>query len=116
LVVGVDERITAGQGRDEAASQRQIVSGCCVAAEDKAGLLGGAKPNFADPAQSPGEGWEWRGNGPPGSSQGSWYNPSTGASLHPYLGHPDPIGPHYDYKAPDGKTYRIGPDGTATPK
>jgi RHS repeat-associated protein len=47
----------------------------------------------SDPTQPPGEGWEWRGNGPPGSEQGSWYNPTTEESLHPDLNHPDPIGP-----------------------
>jgi RHS repeat-associated protein len=73
-------------------------------------------PNFDDPAQSPGEGWEWRGNGPGGSSQGSWYNPTTDESLHPDLDHPGPIGPHYDYTAPDGATYRIYPNGTMAPK
>lgn len=61
----------------------------------------------ANPADPPGPGWEWRGSGPPGSSQGSWYNPSTGESLHPDLGHADPIGPHWDYTDPAGKTWRI---------
>jgi hypothetical protein len=70
----------------------------------------------ANPAQSPGPGWEWRGNGPPGSSQGSWYNPSTGESLHPDLSHPDPIGPHWDYRDPSGNDFRIFPDGSAQPK
>jgi len=62
------------------------------------GVIGSARPNFNDPAESPGEGWEWRGTGLPGSSKGSWYNPSTDQSLHPDLEHPGPIGPHYDYK------------------
>ena len=64
-------------------------------------------PNFEDPTVSPGEGWEWRGP----ADRGSWYNPKTGESLHPDLAHPDPIGPHYDYRAPDGDFYRIFPDG-----
>jgi RHS repeat-associated protein/uncharacterized repeat protein (TIGR01451 family) len=70
----------------------------------------------SDPTQSPGEGWEWRGRGAIGSAQGSWYNPKTGESLHPDLGHPAPIGPHWDYIAPDGTRYRIFPDGRMEPK
>ncbi len=69
-----------------------------------------------DPAVSPGEGWEWRGAGDPSSGKGSWYNPETGESLHPDLQHPDPIGSHWDYKAPDGNQFRINPDGTIIPK
>lgn len=76
----------------------------------------GAKPNFANPAEAPGGSWEWRGTGEAGSSKGSWYNPNTGESLHPDLEHPEPIGPHYDWKAPNGTTYRVYPDGTVTPK
>ncbi|UQX88701.1 polymorphic toxin type 37 domain-containing protein [Jatrophihabitans telluris] len=76
----------------------------------------GVKPNFTNPAESPGTGWEWRGTGDPGTSKGSWYSPNTGESLHPDLGHPGPIGPHYDWKAPDGTTYRVYPDGTVVPK
>lgn len=64
-----------------------------------------------DPSQPPGPGWEWRGNGPPGSNQGSWYNPKTGESLHPDLNHPPPIGPHWDYTDPAGNQYRIPPGG-----
>jgi hypothetical protein len=36
--------------------------------------------------------------------------------LHPDLNHPDPIGPHWDYTAPDGTPSRIMPDGTVVPK
>jgi len=39
-----------------------------------------------------------------------------GESLHPDLGHADPIGPHYDWKAPDGTRYRAYEDGTIVPK
>ena len=46
-------------------------------------------PNFENPAEAPGAGWEWRGTGEPGSAKGSWYNPSTDESLHPDLGHGD---------------------------
>lgn len=35
----------------------------------------GAKPNFTNPAESPGNSWEWRGTGDPGSTKSSWYNP-----------------------------------------
>ena len=76
-----------------------------------------AKPKPpANPSDSPGSGWEWRGKGPVGSSQGSWYNPSTGESLHPDLGHPDPIGPHWDYIDSAGNQWRLYPDGRALPK
>jgi RHS repeat-associated protein len=70
----------------------------------------------SDPKQSPGKGWEWRGKGAPGSAEGSWYNPGTGESLHPDLNHPDPIGPHWDYRDPSGNDWRIYPDGNASPK
>jgi hypothetical protein len=60
----------------------------------------------------PAEGYEWRGKGIPGSKQGNWYNPDTKEWLRPDLNHPEPIPPHWDYGAPDGKTYRIFPDGT----
>lgn len=58
-------------------------------------------PNFQDPTKAPGPGWEWRGNGPVGSSRGAWYNPTTDQSLHPDLNHGGKIGPHYDYSGPD---------------
>jgi Bacterial toxin 37 len=73
-------------------------------------------PNFNNPAESPGPGWEWRGKGPPGSNEGSWINPETGGKLYPDLGHGEPIGPHYDYTAPDGTQYRIFPKGRIEPK
>lgn len=76
----------------------------------------GPNPNFDDPSVPPGEEWEWRGQGPVGSSQGSWYNPSTGEVLHPDINHPPPIGPHYDYKARDGREYRWYRDGHLEPK
>jgi RHS repeat-associated protein len=72
----------------------------------------------SNPSQPPGAGWVWRGKAgsTPGSSEGSWYNPGTKESLHPDLNHPDPIGPHWDYKAPDGQTYRLYPGGVLQPK
>ena len=75
------------------------------------------KPNWNDGSVSPGEGWEWRGPGAPGTpNRGAWYNPSTKETLHPDLGHAEPIGPHYDYRAPDGTFYRMFPDGTILAK
>ncbi|MDP2735989.1 MAG: RHS repeat-associated core domain-containing protein, partial [bacterium] len=76
------------------------------------------RPSFVpqNPADSPGEGWEWRGNGPPGSKEGSWHNPVTGESLHPDLDHPAPIGPHWDYKGADKSRWRIFPGGRMEPK
>ncbi len=80
---------------------------------------GGAKPGWpgSSPAQSP-PGTTWRGKpgSRPGSSQGNYYNRGTGESFHPDLTHPKPIGPHWDYRAPDGTWYRIMPDGTMVPK
>ena len=70
-----------------------------------------------DPTKAP-PGTEWRGQpgSTPGNGKGSYYNPNTGESFHPDLNHPDPIGPHWDYVAPDGSEYRIMPDGTVVPK
>jgi hypothetical protein len=73
-------------------------------------------PDFNDPTNPPGEGWEWRGPDSPGGDRGGWYNPETGETLHPDLGHPDPIGPHWDWTDPSGDVYRIGPDGIPVPK
>ncbi|MGD0851920.1 MAG: polymorphic toxin type 37 domain-containing protein [Acidimicrobiales bacterium] len=86
---------------------------------NKAGEVGSvpsSMPNFSDPSDPPGPGWEWRGNGPPGSSQGSWYDPLNDESLHPDLEHGGNIGPHYDYKDSSGKVFRIFPDGSIIPK
>jgi hypothetical protein len=63
----------------------------------------------------PGEGWEWRGKGKPGSKEGSWYNPQTDERLRPDLEHNDPVGPHWDYETGRGKDHREGrlyPDET----
>jgi uncharacterized protein RhaS with RHS repeats len=104
----------AAEGAGEAASEGAAEGageGAAEGAGEGAGPSSGT-PNFEDPTQPPGPDWEWRGP----SDKGSWYNPNTGESLHPDLGHPDPIGPHYDYRAPDGSFYRIFPDGTIQPK
>ena len=64
----------------------------------------------------PGKDFEWRGSGAPSTGKGSWYNPKTKESLHPDLEHPEPYGPHWDYKTPDGGGYRIFPDGKISEK
>ena len=69
----------------------------------------------ADPTVPPGEGWQWRGQEPVGGDRGAWYNPETGESLHPDLNHPEPIGPHWDYRASDRSFWRIFPDGRVEP-
>jgi RHS repeat-associated protein len=61
-----------------------------------------------DPTVPPGEGWEKRGR--------NWYNPETGESLHPDLDHGPPHGPHYDWKDPEGRWWRLYPDGRVIPK
>jgi len=75
-----------------------------------------APPIPDDPTQPPGPGWKWRGKGSPGSPEGSWHNPTTGESLHPDLQHPEPIGPHWDYRAPNRTDWRVFPDGRVLPK
>lgn len=69
-----------------------------------------------DPTVSPAPGFEWRGNGPPGSPRGNWYNPETGEYLRPDMDHPLPKGPHWDYRDPDGNEYRWYPGGGMEPK
>ena len=68
-------------------------------------------PYPRSPTRPPGPGWQWRG-GP----EGSWYNPRTRESLRPDLQHRPPIGPHWDYKAPDGYWYRWFGPGNLVPK
>lgn len=69
-------------------------------------------PDFDDPTNPPGDDWEWR-----GGDAGGWYNPKTRESLHPDLNHPQPIGPHYDWKVRGSKdAWRVFPDGTVKPK
>ena len=70
-----------------------------------------------DPTKAP-PGTEWRGQpgSTPGHREGSYYNPNTGEGFHPDLSHPDPIGPHRDYVAPDGEQYWNLPDGSVVPK
>jgi RHS repeat-associated protein len=70
-----------------------------------------------NPAKAP-KGFVWKGRlgSTPGSKDGNWYNPKTGESLRPDLNHPEPIGPHWDYKDPSGKWWRIFQDGSNVPK
>lgn len=86
---------------------------------DKSGETPEVKYPGNDPAKSPGKGWKWKGKGEQGSGQGNYTNPKTGESLHPDLGHSTEgkgIGPHGDYKSPEGKWYRIFPNGKIQPK
>ncbi len=72
-----------------------------------------------DPTRCPGKGFEWKGNGEPGSRQGKWVKGPKGSQegLYPDLDHPKPIGPHWDYEGPDfPKGARLYPDGTWSPK
>jgi RHS repeat-associated protein len=71
-----------------------------------------------DPASPPAPGYEWRGapGSNPGDPNGNWYNPNTGETLRPDVNHKPPIGPHYDYKAPDKNWYRWFHNGTMSPK
>ena len=68
-----------------------------------------------DPAEAP-DGTSWRGSGPQGSKDGNYYNQETGESWHPDLDHPDPIGPHWDYRDRAGAWWRIGKGNIITPK
>ena len=56
----------------------------------------------------PGEGWEWRGGGEPGSREGAWWRPTPGGvregeSLHDDRTHPAGKPPHITWTDPDGK-------------
>ena len=68
-----------------------------------------------NPSEPPGEGWEWKGKGEPGSEEGSWYDEETDEYLRPHF-KPSSHGPHYDYRGEDGTEYRIYPDGRIEPK
>jgi hypothetical protein len=77
--------------------------------------------NFRYPGKNPAKGpkgFEWKGkpDSKPGSKDGNWYNPKTGETLRPDLDHPDPIGPHWDYKDTTGNWWRIFEDGRMLPK
>jgi RHS repeat-associated protein len=67
-----------------------------------------------DPTQPPGPGWEWEGDGPPGSPGGKWTHPDYG-DLKPDLEHPPPMPPHWDWEPNDGSRWRYFPDGEIWP-
>jgi RHS repeat-associated protein len=75
-----------------------------------------------DPAKPPGADWTWTGKpgSQPGSPDGSYTRPSPGGGrpeqLRPDLNHPPPVGPHWDWRDPNGNDWRINPDGSVTPK
>lgn len=77
------------------------------------------KPKYPgdDPTKAP-VGTEWRGKpgSKPGDEVGNYHNLNTGKSYRPDLNHDSPICPHWDYKDPNGKWYRIFPDGTVMEK
>jgi RHS repeat-associated protein len=70
-----------------------------------------------NPNKAP-KGYQWKGkpNSTPGSKSGNYYNAKTRETLRPDLNHPDPIGPHWDYRNSTGSWFRIHPDGTVKPK
>jgi hypothetical protein len=87
--------------------------------------VSGSMGEFQSPYGFPGSdsthpppGFEWSGqpDSSPGGQFGNWYNKTTGKSLRPETWHPEPIGPHWDYRDPSGKWYRIFPDGTMSPR
>lgn len=84
-----------------------VTGSCQVQAQEPAD----PPPLPPDPAECPGEGWEWRGSGPPGSDRGNWYNPNTGGKLHPDFGHGPPKGPHWGYTDGNGEKWDYFPDG-----
>ncbi len=66
------------------------------------GTKGAPQPSISFPGnlpktQSPGPGWEWRGQAPAGGGQGNWFNPTTGESLYNDMASQD-HGPHWDYR------------------
>ena len=102
IIVRLKSGVTIAQAQKEAA--------------DKAAASATKFPGN-DPTKAPKD-FEWRGraNSAPGSKQGNYHNPKTGESLRPDLSHPKPIGPHWDYRDPSGKWWRIKPDGSMEPK
>ena len=72
--------------------------------------------HFNDPTKAPHQGWEWKGTGPAGSSQGNWVSPSGSESLHPDLNHKPPKDAHLDYKDPLGNWWECYPNGSIVKK
>jgi len=69
---------------------------------------------WENPAEAP-EGFEWRGNGPPGSGQGNYIKPGTPEKIHPDMEHAPPKGPHWGYRDPQGRSWDVYPDGRVLP-
>jgi len=63
-----------------------------------------------NPAVPPGKGFEWRGEGVPGSKEGSWYNPKTREMWRSDLHHPNKIEPPWDYRDENGVWWRVYSD------
>lgn len=96
-----------------------ILAGGISVAAGQGGRIYSTIPDFPgnNPLQAP-KGFTWRGKqgSAPGSKDGNYYNPKTDESLRPDLSHEEPIGPHWDYRDPTGKWYRIFPDNRKEPK
>lgn len=96
-----------------------IRGGGVMSTTDDLDQLYSSVPDFPgnNPSKVPTD-YEWRGKpgSTPGSKDGNYYNPSTKESLRPDLNHPDPIGPHWDYRDPSGTWWRIFPNGRKEPK
>ena len=46
------------------------------------------------------------------SPNSNWYNPTTGESARYDFDHPDPVGPHIDWKTKGNPWFRYFPDGS----
>ena len=114
--------VVAGASLLEAATDAILTIGGVAAIAKAVSAIIADNPHYPvpdlpkDPTQPPGEGWEWHGKPPTGGGEGAWVNPGTGEALHPDLDHPSPIGPHWDWKDPSGKPWRIFPDGRVEPR
>jgi hypothetical protein len=73
-------------------------------------------PESYDYSEPPGPGWEWKGDGKPGSREGSWFNEETREYIRADFHHDGDISPHYDWRAPDGTEFRLYLDNTLEPK
>lgn len=114
-VMVVGETLTIGMAAGATAMSAQAMPGEASASVAVPSSRRPAYPG-SDATQSSGPGWVWRGKPPVGGDKGAWYNPNTGETLHPDLGHGPPVGPHWDYIAPDGNQFRLFPDGRVEPK
>jgi RHS repeat-associated protein len=101
-----------GEAACAGAAGTGLIAGSYKNSECTAGTV---YPNFNDPTQPPGPGWEWKGNGPVGSKEGQWVNSSLGQKLHPDLEHLPPKPPHYGYEGPNGEETDLFP-GDSVPE